>query len=132
METIFGEFTLGRPEISLASDAQATAGAGVAVQVRGDMSVTTQVGEYALDVDGGGRASGFYAYNGRLTPERTLAEETFLESDDYLGTPNGSAGGSPLWKGEAAFGDTLRVRSDARRVGKAWVRTWRYRWERDN
>src|SRR3546814_10062459 len=32
METIFGEFTLGRPEISLASDAQATAGAGVAVQ----------------------------------------------------------------------------------------------------
>src|SRR3546814_14995488 len=58
METIFGEFTLGRPEISLASDAQATAGAGVAVQVRGDMSVTTQVGDYALDVDGGGRESG--------------------------------------------------------------------------
>src|SRR3546814_4052923 len=45
METIFGEFTLGRPEISLASDAQATAGAGVAVQVRGDMRVTTKVGE---------------------------------------------------------------------------------------
>src|SRR3546814_16230476 len=112
METIFGEFTRGRPEIALASDAQATAGAGVAVQVRGDMSVTTQVGEYALDVDGGGRASGFYAYNGRLTPERTLAEETFLESDDYLGTPNGSAGGSPLWMGEAAFGDTLTVQSE--------------------
>src|SRR3546814_4864962 len=42
METIFGEFTLGRPEISLASDAQATAGAGVAVQVRGDMSVRSE------------------------------------------------------------------------------------------
>src|SRR3546814_20410416 len=76
------------------------------------MSVTTQVGEYALDVDGGGRASGFYAYNGRLTPERTLAEETFLESDDYLGKPNGSAGGSPLWEGEAAFGATLPVQHE--------------------
>src|SRR3546814_8822404 len=82
------------------------------------MIVTTQVGEYALDVDGGGRASGFYAYNGRLTPERTLAEETFLESDDYLGTPNGSAGGSPLWMGEAAFGDTLTVQSEDQPEGE--------------
>src|SRR3546814_11983850 len=107
METIFGEFTRGRPEIALASDAQATAGAGVAVQVRGGMSVTTQVGEYALDVDGGGRASGFYAYNGRLTPERTLAEAKFLGSDAIRGPRTGSAGDSPRGMGEARFGDRL-------------------------
>src|SRR3546814_7732401 len=71
METIFGEFPLARPEISLASAAQATAGAGVAVQVRGAMSVTTQVGEYAHDVEGGGRACGGYGYKLRRAHVRT-------------------------------------------------------------